>query len=72
MKQHTFENSSQIKIIRYFDADKILEIVFKTDKVYQYFDVPESIYEGALAAESVGKYVNQHVKKTFQYKQIPF
>jgi hypothetical protein len=46
--------------------------VFKTDKVYQYFDVPESIYEGALAAESVGKYVNQHVKKTFQYKQIPF
>lgn len=72
MKQHTFEHSTQIRIIRYFDTDQILEIEFKTGKTYQYLNVPESVYEGALAADSVGKYVNEHVKKAFEYKQIPF
>lgn len=72
MKQHVFEKSSQVNCIRYFDDTKILEIDFKQNKVYQYFDVPETVYEAALSAESIGKFINQNVKNKFEYKQIPF
>jgi hypothetical protein len=72
MKQHTFANSSQVKTVRYFDAEQILEIEYVTNKTYQYFQVPESVYEGCLSAESVGKYVNSNVKGKYEYKQIPF
>lgn len=72
MKQHTFENSSQVKTVRYFDAEQILEIEYVTNKTYQYFNVPETVYEGCVAAKSVGKYVNANVKTKYEYKQIPF
>lgn len=72
MKQHTFENSSQIKTIRYFADDHRLEIYFVTGKVYEYYKVPESVYEGALTADSIGKYVNTNIKGKYEYKLIPF
>ena len=72
MKQHEFTNSSQVNKMRYFPDDKALEIVFKNNKTYRYSGVPESVYEGAIAAESVGKYVNAHVKNEFPYLQLPF
>jgi hypothetical protein len=72
MKQHTFKNSSQVKTVRYFDAEQILEIEYVSNKTYQYFGVPESVYEGCLTATSIGKYVNSEVKTKYEYKQIPF
>ena len=72
MKQHDFTNSSQVNKIRYFADDKALEIVFKNNKTYRYSGVPETVYEGAIAAESVGKYINAHVKNEFPYLQLPF
>lgn len=72
MKHHVFENSSQVKAIRYFDDTKTLEVDFVTGKTYQYYEVPETIYEAALAAASIGKFINANVKSIFQYKQIPF
>jgi len=70
MKQHIFENSSQVKCIRYFDDSKTLEIDFVTGKTYQYYEVPESTYEAALMSESIGKFVNSNVKTVFEYKQV--
>lgn len=72
MKQHTFTNSSQVKAIRYFDDSKTLEIDFVSNKTYQYSDVPETVYDAAIVSESIGKYINIHVKPHYAYKQIPF
>lgn len=72
MKQHNFPNSSQVNTIRYFNDTHTLEIDFKSGKTYQYNEVPETVYEGCCAAESIGKYINEHVKKAFTYKLIPF
>ncbi len=72
MKQHEFTNSSQVNKMRYFPDDKALEIVFKNNKTYRYLGVPETVYEGAITAESVGKYINAHVKNEFPYLQLPF
>ena len=70
MKQHVFTKSSQVKAVRYFADTQILEIDFVTGKTYQYFEVPESVYEGCVTAESVGKYINQHVKNIYNYQPL--
>jgi len=49
----------------------ILEIEFHDFAVYQYYDVPESIFDGLMNAESHGKYFDAKVKKAgFRYKRV--
>jgi hypothetical protein len=64
-------SSSSLKSIGY-DADKkILEVEFVHSGIYQYFDVPENVHRELMAAESHGKYYNDHVKKPgYQFRKI--
>ncbi len=55
--------SSAIKRFRYTAATKRLTIEFTSGGVYDYLEVPESVYEGLKAAPSKGEYVTQSVKK---------
>ena len=49
----------------------ILEIEFLNGAVYQYYDVPQSIYDGLMAADSHGKYFAAYIKKGgYRYAQI--
>ena len=41
----------------------ILEVEFLNGFIYQYYDVPEVLYEGIMSAESHGKYLNEYIKK---------
>lgn len=41
----------------------ILEVEFLNGSIYQYYDVPEALYEGIMSAESHGKYLNEYIKK---------
>ena len=39
--------------------------------VYQYSDVPKSVYEGLMNAESHGRYFHQHVRdKSYRYQRM--
>ena len=69
--KRTYVTSSNIASIGY-DADQmILEVEFHYGTVYQYFDVPESVYEGLMAADSHGKYFDAYVKKAgYQYEKL--
>lgn len=51
----------------YEKASEILSIEFKKGGVYQYFDVPESIFEALKAAASKGQYFAQNVKGVFRF-----
>jgi len=54
-----------------YDPDtKTLELEFVNGNTYQYLDVPQSIYEALLAADSKGAFVNTHVKDHYRYSQI--
>lgn len=59
--------SSNVAAVGYDDATHTLEVEFKDGSVYQYFAVPESVYNGLRAAsqsgESVGHYFDVYVKK---------
>lgn len=60
--------SSNLKSVGY--EDNVLEIEFLDGGVYQYFDVPESIYDGLVQAESAGKYFWSNIRGAFRYARV--
>lgn len=59
----TYVFSSNIASIGYDPMQMILEVEFLNGSIYQYYDVPEALYEGIMSAESHGKYLNEYIKK---------
>jgi hypothetical protein len=62
--------SSQIASVGYDPDAKILEIEFKTGKVYQYFEVPADEYAGLILAESIGRQFNKSIKGSYRYQLV--
>jgi hypothetical protein len=51
-------------------SDGVLEIEFRHGGVYQYFNVPASVYEALMAAESKGKYFIQFIKDKYEFIKL--
>jgi hypothetical protein len=47
-----------------------LEVEFTTGTVYQYFDVPDRVYEELMAAESKGGFFNRRIRDHFRYARV--
>ncbi len=47
-----------------------LEIEFKSGAVWQYFDVPESVYYEMKAASSCGKFFLANIKGQYSESQV--
>jgi hypothetical protein len=63
-------SSSTIRELGY-DADRqILEVLFVNGHLYQYFDVPEAIFQEMLRAGSAGQYLNANIKGRFRYARV--
>jgi hypothetical protein len=62
--------SSQVVSIGFDKEQKILEIEFSSGGVYDYFGVPESLYEEFIRAESLGVFVGTKIRGAFQYSRI--
>ncbi|RTZ01966.1 KTSC domain-containing protein [Flavobacterium sp. GSP27] len=62
MKRQSVE-SSNLASIGYDAENEILEVQFKHGGVYQYFDVPENVYEELMNADSHGQYFDRNIKK---------
>lgn len=54
--------SSSIASVGYDDASQVMEIEFKTGKVYQYPMIAREKYDEMMAAPSVGKYYAANFK----------
>ena len=54
-----------------FDADaSILEVeMVEAGWVYRYFDVPYSVAEELMSAESKGVHFNEHVRDVYAYEE---
>lgn len=55
-------SSSAMKSVGYSETRQVLEIEFPNGTIYQYSDVPKSVYEGLMAAESHGRYFHRHIR----------
>lgn len=62
--------SSDIVAIGYDDKARVLEIEFKEDRIYQYYDVEPSIYERFMKADSYGQYFYAFVNGHYRYKRV--
>jgi hypothetical protein len=62
--------SSDIASVGYDDANQILEVEFRTGPVYQYYNVPKSVYEGLMHAPSHGTYLARYIKGVYRYREV--
>ncbi|MEY8200761.1 MAG: KTSC domain-containing protein [Colwellia sp.] len=66
----TSVSSSNVDSIGYDSDNQTLEVEFNSGTTYQYYDVPEHVYDDLLSSSSVGSYLNQHVKNSYSYDQV--
>jgi hypothetical protein len=62
--------SSNIESVGYDQSAAVLEIKFRSGEVYQYANVPESIYKGLFNAESKGKYFQANIRNKYQFSRM--
>ena len=55
--------SSNLASVGYNTEAAILEIEFHSGGIYQYFAVPQEIYDGLMNAASKGSYLDHNIKK---------
>lgn len=63
-------SSSNIRAIGYNRRQSILQVNFHSGHGYQYFNVPQPIFEEFLQAYSKGRFFNSQIKNHYRYQQI--
>ena len=61
--------STSVVSVGYDVPSETLEIEFKSG-VYQYYNVPQSIYDEMMSAESIGKFLNVYIKSGYSYAKV--
>ena len=69
MERETVESSTVLSI-GYEPTTGTLEIEFKTGRLYQYYNVPEPIYQQFLESDSKGKFLHAYIKPAYPYSQV--
>nr|DAH96251.1 MAG TPA: KTSC domain [Caudoviricetes sp.] len=60
--------SSNLAAVGY--ADNTLWISFHSGGIYEYSNVPQSVYESLMNAPSKGKYFHAYIKRSYPYRRI--
>lgn len=63
-------SSTNLARIRYDESTLTLEIEFHGGRVYQYFDVPQHVFEGLSRADSHGAFFNAQIKGHYRYARL--
>ena len=64
-------NSTNIDSVGYNADTQTLTVKFKVSgQVYEYLNVPQTLYEGLMASESKGKYINENIRSQFTYRRV--
>jgi hypothetical protein len=63
-------SSSNIRSIGYDPQSAVLKVEFTSGDVYQYFDVPEHLYQGLMNASSKGQFLNDYIRHSYRYQKV--
>lgn len=63
-------NSKTIAMTSYNQNGTALEVKYRNDNVYQYFDVPMELWDELITAISIGGFLELNVKGKFRYAQV--
>ncbi len=56
--------------IRYNEALQDMDIIFRTGEKYRYKNVPRSIYDELMNAESHGQYMHKKILGRYDYERF--
>ena len=68
-----FKNSTFTRVLNNFSEhiSSIIQSLPDSPGVYQYYDVPESIYSNLMDASSHGQYFDRNIKKAgYEFKKM--
>jgi hypothetical protein len=69
-RQQILERSSMLRRAQYIVDQKVLVLQFINGTRYAYADVPPSIWDGLIEADSAGQYFNQNIRYSFAYRRL--
>lgn len=63
--------SSSIAEIGYAARSRVLEVLFRNGGLYRYFGVPRAVHRALVGADSIGRYMNRHVRNHYRWQRLP-
>ncbi len=63
-------DSSVLSSARYDPDQRLLEIEFRTGRIYRYFNVPMEVFRDLLQAQSKGRFFNRFIRDNYQYRTV--
>lgn len=63
-------SSSNIRSVGYDPATATLEVAFTSGGIYQYFNVPEALYQRLMSSYSKGSYFADHIKERYRFRKV--
>lgn len=61
--------SSNLWAVDYNPQTRTLTIQFRSGRIYEYYNVPQNVFDGLLAAPSKGRYHHRYIKR-YSYHRI--
>ena len=62
--------SSNVAEVGYDQDALVMEVLFHNGSVYQYFDVPQMLFQEMLQSDSIGGFLNEHIKGSYRYAKL--
>ena len=70
LEDYVLVSSSNISAVRYVADESTLFVVFSSGAQYAYGSVPQSVYDGLIGAESVGRYFHSCIRNVYPARRI--
>jgi hypothetical protein len=62
--------SANVASVGYDELSNTLEVEFMKGTIYQYFGVPQNVYDQLMQAPSKGQFVNAYIKNAYPFSRI--
>ncbi len=62
--------SSNIASIGYDEGTETLDVEFLSGAIYQYYNVPQNMYDQLMQAGSKGRFLNTYIKNAYPYSRV--
>jgi lysyl-tRNA synthetase class 2 len=63
-------DSSVLAAVTYDSATQILEVEFRTGRIYWYFDLPQAVFDALIASDSTGAYFNHEIRDHYSFREL--
>lgn len=69
MEKKVFVTCEKVKYLKYEEKQAVLEVGFKSDSMYRYFDVPATVYQDFLEASSKVEFFENCIKDQYRFSK---